>query len=72
MTPFSISISILTRVVFSQTQGIYVESIVEGGTAHVEGGLRIKDRLLAVNDADLTDATKAEAIKVTSSCYALP
>lgn len=48
----------------SQTQGIYVESIVEGGTAQLDGGLRIKDRLLAVNEVDLTEASKSEAIKV--------
>ena len=49
------------------TAGIYVENIVEGGSAHVEGSLRIKDRILAVNEADLTDASKSEAIKVLKS-----
>ncbi len=41
-----------------------MESIVEGGTAQLDGGLRIKDRLLAVNEVDLTEASKSEAIKV--------
>ena len=48
----------------SQTQGIYVENVVEGGAAALEGTLRVKDRLLAVNGLDLTEASKAEAIRV--------
>jgi C-terminal processing protease CtpA/Prc len=52
----------------SQTQGIFVENIVDDGAAHREGSLRVKDRILAVNDADLTEASKSDAIKVMRAC----
>jgi hypothetical protein len=53
----------------SSSPGIYVDSIVSGGAAQREGSLRLKDRLLAVNDVDLAEFSKADAIKVTHTFF---
>lgn len=43
--------------------GIYVSFLLAGGPAERSGALRRGDRLLAVNDIDITHATHEQAAK---------
>ncbi|XP_068208931.1 protein lap4-like isoform X3 [Palaemon carinicauda] len=42
--------------------GIYISKITAGGAAHKTGKLRMGDRILSVNGADMTGATHQEAV----------
>lgn len=42
--------------------GIFVTKIIDGGAAQIDGRLAVGDRLLAVNNANLTDVTHEDAV----------
>ncbi|XP_076370187.1 disks large homolog 1-like isoform X3 [Tachypleus tridentatus] len=50
--------------------GIYITKIMEGGAAHLDGTLKVGDKLIAVNDRKLDNVTHEEAVatlKATSN-----
>lgn len=49
--------------------GIYVSFLLAGGPAERSGQLRRGDRLLAVNDVDITHATHEQAAKALKVIY---
>ena len=53
-------------------QSIFVTKIAPGGLAELDGRLRLGDKLVRVNNVDMTNATHAEAVaalkSVTDSC----
>ncbi|XP_022236572.1 disks large 1 tumor suppressor protein-like, partial [Limulus polyphemus] len=42
--------------------GIYITKIMEGGAAHLDGTLKVGDKLIAVNDRNLDNVTHEEAV----------
>jgi len=42
---------------------LYISRIVEGGFAHKEGQLRFGDKLISINEIDMTSGSHTEAIK---------
>ncbi|XP_067665620.1 protein scribble homolog isoform X3 [Haliotis asinina] len=43
---------------------IYISRIVEGGTAHNDGKLQVGDRIMSINNVDLSDARHDQAVSL--------
>lgn len=50
------------------TRGVYIVELVEGQVAHSDGRLMQGDRIMAINETDLTDSTPEQAARVIGSC----
>ena len=48
---------------------IYITRVIDGGAAATDGRLAVGDRLLAVNDMDLTSVTHDEAVNILKSIH---
>ncbi|XP_046565486.1 protein scribble homolog isoform X15 [Haliotis rubra] len=47
---------------YSLLEAIYISRIVEGGTAHNDGKLQVGDRIMSINNVDLSDARHDQAV----------
>ncbi|KAM9308911.1 protein scribble homolog [Gastrophryne carolinensis] len=47
--------------------GIFISRIAEGGAAHRDGALRVRDRVLSINGVDMTEARHDQAVALLTS-----
>ncbi|XP_067665627.1 protein scribble homolog isoform X10 [Haliotis asinina] len=50
--------------IYSLLEAIYISRIVEGGTAHNDGKLQVGDRIMSINNVDLSDARHDQAVSL--------
>ncbi|XP_041424023.1 protein scribble homolog isoform X26 [Xenopus laevis] len=47
--------------------GIFISRIVEGGSAHRDGTLRVGDRVISINEVNMTEARQDQAVALLTS-----